>query len=105
MSENTPLEIPNVPEGRPMPGSMELPYDVSNPNFQGIASVDVTTFPQYPGQLFVCVRSAGTTLQGTMDADMMEKVGEMFIAAAKQQRSGLSLPNGSRLILPDGTVL
>ena len=77
---------------RPTPGSTDFPYDTSNGNFLPISQFDVTTFPTHPGVLFVCIRSGGTTLQGVMDAEMMEKVADMLKRAATEGRSGLFVP-------------
>jgi hypothetical protein len=84
----------NAAAARPQPGSTDYPFDTSNGNFLPISRFDVTTFPTHPGVLFVCLRSGGTTLQGTMDAEMMDQVADMLKRAAAQGRSGLFVPPG-----------
>lgn len=82
---------------QPMPGSMELPYDVSNPHFLEFQKVDVTLFPGHAGKLFVTLRSGGCTLQGTMTPEKAEEVAEALKKAAATGRSGLILPSGTVL--------
>jgi hypothetical protein len=92
MTEMTPNLGEMAAQTRPTPGSTDYPYDTSNGVFMPIMSFDVTTFPTKPGVLFVCIRSGGTTLQGSMDAEMMEKVADMLKQAATAGRSGLFVP-------------
>lgn len=84
-------------EAQPMPGSMELPYDVSNPHFLEFQKIDVTLFPGHEGKLFVCIRSGGTTLQGTMSPEMAEATAAELKKAATTGRSGLIVPSGTVL--------
>lgn len=84
-------------EAQPMPGSMNLPYDVSNGTFLDFQKVDITLFPGHEGKLFVCIRSGGTTLQGTMSPEMAESVAAELKKAATTGRSGLIVPNGTVL--------